>query len=71
MRRGRRVFKNFKTTPYRMCYDIEDGTMLVMVEDDAVMVEDDAREVIALDDSYVEAPAAAEKAPCSPRCWGK
>ena len=42
MRRGRRVFKNFKTTPfaqnftpYKTCYDLEDDTLLMLVEDDA------------------------------------
>ena len=41
MRRGRRVFKNFKTTPfaqnftpYKTCYDLEDDTVLMWIDDD-------------------------------------
>ena len=41
VRRGRRVFKNFKTTPfaqnftpYKTCYDLEDDTVLMWIDDD-------------------------------------
>ena len=41
VRRGRRVFKNFKTTPfaqnftpYKTCYDLEDDTILMWIDDD-------------------------------------